>query len=251
MRKLLVGLISCLIIFSITACGNSFKEGVEQGYEDAINENSSNEEKNALEVDGEKSSDTIEIIENDGIVDKLISFGFTEEEADEQRKILLQCGILSIDICEPTDENATIDGLISFRGKIDEDRIFWFTVENRKIFYIALNGEDLYDEDKGGFIKTFDEVHIPETYVSQEDKIKLRDMAESILEKYFLASYDVRYYDAWAVGRKDDLYMTRCEISDGSILTDGWILGYVWFEKQDGEYVATGIEIDGQQYELK
>lgn len=205
-----------------------------------------------LKVEGKPTNDKMDEISTDGsdFIDKLISFGFKKKEAIKNAKILMKCGIPTIDICEPTDDKATIDGLISYRGKLDDDRVFWFTVDHRKIFYVSLNGEDLYDEDKGGYLKNFKDVHIPETYVSDETKIQLRDLTEEILDSYF--GYDVRYYDAWGIGRKDNKYGVQCEISDGSILTDYWFHGYVWYELQkNGEFKPTGVKIGDVQYELK
>ena len=188
-------------------------------------------------------------VESDSFVETLMSFGFTEDEAIENAKILKQCGIPSIEKCEPTDKNATIDGLVAYRWKMDDNRIIWFTVENRKIFYVALNGEDLYDEDKGGYLKNFDEVHIPETSVSLTVANELRDKTETVLDSYFASS---RYYDAWAYAREDNKYMLQCQASDGSILTSNWIYCYVWYEQQDnGDFVVTGVQINGKQYEPK
>lgn len=182
-------------------------------------------------------------------VEKLISFGFTEEEATENAKILIQCGIPTISICEPTDPNATIDGLVSYRGKFDDDRTVWFTVENRKIFYVSLNGEDLYDEDKGGYLKNFDEVHIPETNISVTVSDELRNTTESVLDGYFASS---RYYDAWGFAREDNSYMVQCQATDGSMLTSNWLNCRVWYEQQDnGDFVVTGVQINGKQYKLK
>lgn len=160
------------------------------------------------------------------------------------REILIKCGIPSIENVEATDTNATVDGLISFREKIDDDRVFWFTIEKRKIFYVALNGEDLYDADKGGFLKKFEDVHIPDIKVSYEEYMKLQNLSEKLLDKYF--GFDVRNYKAWGVGRSDNKYMTRCKASDGKILTNNWIYCYIWYEKQNEEFVPTDMKIDGK-----
>ncbi len=198
-------------------------------------------------IDGHTIDDVMEEIESDGIAEKLISLGLTEEEADEGSKILRQCGVPSIDLCEPTDPNATVDGLVCFREKLDDDRVLIFTMENRNIFYVALNGEDLYDEDLGGFLKRFDDVHIPETYLSEPVKINLRDKTESVLDKYFPNA--TRYYDAWGFGREDNKFMVQCQVSDGSILSGDWIYAYVWYEAQiEGEFTVVGVKINGQQY---
>lgn len=181
-------------------------------------------------------------------IDKLKSFGFTESEATENAKILMQCGIPTIDICEPTS-NESIDNLVSFRGVMDDSRTIWFTVESRKIFYISLNGEDLYDADKGGYLKNFDEVHIPETSISVKVTDELQNQSESVLDSYFTNS---RYYDAWGFAREDNKYMVQCQATDGSMLTSNWINCRVWYEQQDtGNFAVTGVQINGKQYELK
>ena len=226
-----------LLVISLSACGESDK--------------SVGETSNGLAVDGDTTDISVEEISTDSnaFVDKLVSFGFTEKEAKENAEILLTCGIPTIENCEPTSSSATIDGLVAFRGKLDDDRVVWFTVEDRKIFYVALNGEDLYDEDQGGYLKNFNDVHIPKTSIKSKTKNQLRDMTETLLDKYF--GTDVRYYDAWAVSREDDNYGVQCQVSDG-ILDDNWIYAYVWYEKQDdGEFKAVAVKIDGVQYEVK
>lgn len=202
------------------------------------------------EIIGETIDELMPEIEigNDQFVQCLMTFGFTEDEAIENAKILKQCGIPTIVICEPVSDES-IDNLISFRGELDDDRTFWFTVENRKIFYVSLNGEDLYDEDKGGYLKNFNDVHIPETDVSVTVADTLRNKTETVLDGYFTSS---RYYDAWAYGREDNQYMVQCQATDGSVLTSNWINCRVWFEQQsNGEFTVTGVQINGKQYQLK
>lgn len=229
---------------------------------DSVKNDDNQSETSQIETKPSENPDTNEIVgetidelmpeitaETNLFVEKLISFGFTEGEATENAKILMQCGVPTISVCEPTDPNATIDGLVSYRGKLDDDRTIWFTVENRKIFYVSLNGEDLYDEDKGGYLKNFNDVHIPETDVSVAVADTLRNKTETVLDGYFTSS---RYYDAWAYGREDNQYMVQCQATDGSILTSNWINCRVWFEQQDnGEFTVTGVQINGKQYQLK
>lgn len=202
------------------------------------------------EVVGEIIDELMPEIEatTDDFVEKLLSFGFTEVEAVENAKILKQCGIPVIAVCEPVSDES-IDNLVAFRGELDDKRIIWFTVEHRKIFYVSLNGEDLYDEDKGGYLKSFDEVHIPETSVSVTVADTLKNKSETVLDAYFTNS---RYYDAWAYGREDDRYMVQCQATDGNVLTSEWLSCRVWFEQQnDGNFVVTGVQINGKQYQLK
>ena len=197
-------------------------------------------------VTGEKVDGELSDITTDNIVEKLCSFGFTESEAQEIREIFLLCGVTSIDGAKPTDPKATIDGLVAYRWVMDDDRTLWFTIDNRELFYIALNGVDVYDTDKGGFLININDVHIPESEISTSVKNTLKDLTERTLDGYFT---NAKYYDAWGMGRQDDDYMVQCEVYAANKLgVSDWIKAKVWF-KYDGEnYNVTGVVIDGVRY---
>lgn len=238
------------VVWGIVSPSDSVKNDDNQSETSQI-ETKPSEKPDTNEIVGETIDELMPEItaETNLFVEKLISFGFTEGEATENAKILMQCGIPTISVCEPTDPNVTIDGLVSYRGKLDDDRTIWFTVENRKIFYVSLNGEDLYDKDKGGYLKNFDEIHIPETTISVTVSDELRNKTESVLDGYFASS---RYYDAWGFAREDNQYMVQCQATDGSMLTSNWLNCRVWYEQQDnGAFVVTGVQINGKQYKLK
>lgn len=254
MKKSIVVLLLFVLLLCTVSCSNAEKADSGKSEttqtETAPPESSDASATVAEEINGETIDELMpEIkVEADPFVEKLISFGFTENEAVENAKILEQCGIPTIDICEPAS-NESIDNLVVFRGVMDDNRTIWFTVENRKIFYVSLNGEDLYDEDKGGYLKNFDEVHIPETSVSITIADELRNKTESVLDSYFTST---RYFDAWAYAREDNKYMVQCQATDGSMLTSNWIYCRVWYEQQEsGDFVVTGVQINGQQYQLK
>ena len=153
MRKIVFCLV-CGFLLLLSACGGE------------ANSASTGKDENDFDVVGEESTTTMTDITSDNIAEKLQEFGMTKEEAATGREILLSCGVESIDMCEPTDPNASVDGLVSFRGELDDDRTFWFTVENREIFYVSLNGTDLYDTAQGGYLMSMADVHIPESEVS-------------------------------------------------------------------------------------
>ena len=252
MKKHIVAKSKVAVIVSILlVCAVGCSNKTQTSTEDSQNiETSSASETMSEEVVGEPVDESIPEIDSkvDPFVEKLMSFGFTESEAMDNAIILEQCGIPTIDICEPAS-NESIDNLVVFRGVMDDDRTIWFTVENRKIFYVSLNGEDLYDEDKGGYLKNFDEVHIPESSISVEVADTLRNKTESVLDSYFASS---RYYDAWGYGREDNRYGVQCQASDGSLLTSNWLYCYVWYDQQDnGEFTVVGVKINGVYYDLK
>lgn len=186
-------------------------------------------------------------IVSDGIAEKLVSFGFTNDEAQEIRKIFIMCGVSSLEGCEPTDPSATIDGLVSFRAEWDKDRTFWFTVDNREVFYIALNGVDVYDTDKGGFLINVNDIHVPESDVSLDTFNKLQDLAMAAVDGY-LKYPNSAYYDAWAVARSDEKYMIQGEVqAENALGTKEWLHFKVWFDNANGDYAIEGITIDGNR----
>lgn len=180
--------------------------------------------------------------ENNIIVKKLVSLGFTKNEAINNGKILMKCGIPNINNCEDASPNNSLDELKAFRVKLDENRTLLFTEENRKIFYVSLNDDILYDKENGGFLKNYKDVHIPEKHVSDEVWMKLKDEAEIIILGYF--GDDFRYLDAWGVAREDNKYMVYCEATDGSLMTGNWIQCRVWFKKdKKGNFKPTKYRI--------
>ena len=238
MKKLLIFLSILNLAFSLCACSSEDNLG-------ASGVNTSSE----FEVEGVTAGELMKEIESDGIAEKLMTFGMTEEEAQSGREILRSCGVESIENCEPTDTNATVDGLIAFRNKIDKDRVFWFTVDNRKILYVSLNGTDLYDADKGGFLMSISDVHVPESTVTSEVYWDLLDLTERVLDQYFVSA---KYYDAWGIGRSDDDYMVQCEVyASNALKIKEWVDARVWYtDKGNGTFEVTGVQIDGVQYEV-
>ena len=228
MKKIVIVLMLVGLLCSLIGCGSN-SDSTDGGY-----------------VNGEKVDGEIADIETDNLVEKLCSFGFTESEAQEIREIFLLCGVTDIDGAKPTDSNATIDGLIAYRWVMDDDRTLWFTIENRELFYIALNGVDVYDTAKGGFLININDIHIPESEMSASVKNTLKELTEKTLDGYFT---DALYYDAWGVARSDNEYMTQCEVQAKNKLgVKDWIKAKVWFEYDGENYNVTGVVIDGVRY---
>lgn len=197
-------------------------------------------------VSGEVIQGDVPEISDDGIIDKLVSFGFTEDEAPTVRNILLKCGINDISKAAATDPSATIDGLVAYRWEMDDKRTVWFTVDNREVIYIGLNGVDVYDSSKGGFLINVNDVHVPESDVSSKVRDALIDRTESVLDRYFV---NALWYDAWGVGRSDDQYMVRCEVyAKNKLGIEDWVFAKVWYEYDGSEYNITAVVIDGVRY---
>ena len=160
-------------------------------------------------------------------------------------KTFIMCGITNIDECEPTDPEATIDGLVVFRAVWDKDRTFWFTVDKREMFYISLNGVDVFDKDKGGFLININDVHVPVSDVDIETFLMLQDVAAVEIDKY-LKYPNSAYYDAWAIAREDDKYMIQCEVqAQNALKIKEWLVCKVWFDNTNKDFLIEGVSIDG------
>lgn len=195
-----------------------------------------------IEVDGEILPDIV----SDNLVNELMGIGFTKEEATSYREIFLKCGIDSIDGAEPTSTTATIDDLVAYRMVMDDDRTLWFTIDRRELFYIALNGVDVWDTSQGGFLINIKDIHIPESEITVITANTLRDLTESTLDEYFV---NALYYDAWGYAREDNNYMVQCEVyANNRLGIKDWIFAKVWYEYDGTEYVVTAVVIDGVRY---
>lgn len=185
-------------------------------------------------------------IKSDNLVNELIAIGFTKDEATANREIFLKCGVDSIEGAAPTDPNANIDGLVAYRIVLDDDRTLWFTIDRRELFYIALNGVDVYDTDKGGFLININDIHIPENDVSVSTANTLKDLTIHAIEPYFK---NALYFDGFRYGRSDDKYMVQCEVyAQNGFGVKDWIFAKVWYEFDGTKFGITAIVIDGVRY---
>lgn len=249
MKKIISVIMIMVLCFSLSGCWVLFLDSDDENAVESIESGSENSE-GGFEVNGTSTEKTTQDIVSDGIAERLHEFGMTEDEAQKGREVLLSCGIKSIDGFEPTDPTATVDGLMVFRDVIDKDRTAWFTVDNREIFYVSLNGADLYDTAQGGFLISIDDVHIPESSVSVDVFTTLTTKTENLLDRYF---YNSKYYDAWGIGRSDDKYMVQCEVySSNAFDVNNWVFAKVWYtDNGDGTFSVDGVQIDGVQYDIK
>ena len=107
-------------------------------------------------------SESFEALDTE-MVDNLMSLDFTNEEACEIQGILNSVGINSISEIQ-LGCGEGINNLQSFVciANDNKDLKFFFTIENRKLFYAGFAGEDLYDSEQGGVLRLIQDVDIPE-----------------------------------------------------------------------------------------
>ena len=130
----------------------------------------------------------------------------------------------------------------------DEEHRFYFTTDNGELFYAGFLNEDLYDADKGGYLKSYSDVHVPETEVTIEEYDYLTEEAKRQVK--LLLNYpntaDFGMFD-WGVGRSDEHYKIIGKVSakNGFGGSQDIFFG-VWFIKNEsGRFSLEGIEFNG------
>lgn len=210
------------------------------------------EEENKMQNDvwsGTSSSDTAEVIDT-SMIDTLAEMGYSSKQASDIKKILNTIGIEEISVYGKTGEaQKGLNSVVCYaNGSKDGDRRFYFTTEDGVLFYAGFLDEDLYDSSKGGFLKKYQDVHVPESYVSGRVYSELQNLAIDKIETYLNhpSTADFGAFD-WRVGRKDEMYMIRGTVeAKNSFGIKDELFFNVWFEdKGDENFVITNVSIDG------
>lgn len=192
------------------------------------------------DIEPEKPSDP------ENITKKLMSFGFEYWEADVIHYAFLMCGLTNIDNAEPTNANATIDGLAVYRVVPNKKQTVVFTIKNRKLFYIEVNGVAIYDEDSGGFIKGKYDTVIVRKSVSDSERERLCKLTQFILDNYCIEAFE---YDKWVVNRSNDEYMVQCEVYALSKRgSKNWVTAKVWYTDKGSRFEETAVKVNGIRY---
>ena len=219
------------------------------------NQNSSNEETSqdagdeyfqiSDDANGKKADISTELI--DTLVDK----GYTLEHASEIAEILNAVGIESIKIENMTGTpESGLNAVICYpNGYTTRDRRFFFTTEDGVLFIAQFTDETLYDVDKGGYLKSYGDVHVPEKSIDMNTYTKLQGLAEIEVKKYLkhpsTASFGML---DWKIGRSDDNYkIMGCVSASNSFGVEDDLQFSVWFLKTSVGFSVEAVVIDGKQ----
>lgn len=252
--------ISFVVGIIIWACGiGEIKENTTNKYEMADNTNGVNSEENK---DNNKSaikdiksneignSKIVDTNFDEAMINQFMRLGFNIEEATEMQNLFYKMGITSLSNIKSSANNVDINKLVSFVAVANNDskKTFYFTVENRKMFYAGFQDEDLYDSAKGGVLKNINDVHIPETKVAIAEYTELQDLAKKEVKNYlnYPDSANFPLYDGWGVGRNDNKYkiIGKVEAKNGFGVKEE-ISFSIWFIKENSSYIVEAVLIDG------
>ena len=197
----------------------------------------------------EEVSGTLEEVDT-GIIGELQAAGYTVEQASEIQQILNTIGIYSIKIESMTGKaQEGLNSVVCYPNDFleDRDRRCYFTTEDGVLFYVGFRDEDLYDIDKGGFLKSYSDVHVPETEVTMEEYDTLVLAAETEVKSLLTYPTTANFsLIDWGVGRSDEHYkiIGKVTAKNGLGIEDE-ILFSVWFVKDNSEnFVVEGMTFD-------
>ena len=110
----------------------------------------------------------------------LVEKGYSIEHATAIEQILNTLGIQKIKIESMTGTpEKGLNGVVCYPNDYtSRDRRFSFTTENGILFYAGFLDEDLYDSEKGGYLKNYNDVHVPKKEVSLDTFNELQQLAK-------------------------------------------------------------------------
>lgn len=152
-KKFIIGLIAVIIIISIM--GNAFSD-------EEPNAQTGQEISQSETTPSDNNSPTTDNTKNDPLTEtigQLKNLGFTVDEATNIYNLFVKVGINQISEVQ-TGAGTGIDNLQSFVAIANNDKNlkFYFTVENREMYYIGFRDATLYDNTKGGVLKNIGDV---------------------------------------------------------------------------------------------
>lgn len=258
MKKLKWIIMFFIILFATGSCGkvNGPVEKVKQSEQSAIETSES-----SPEILSEQKIEN-EFITNDRVEGELTDIdadmikvltdaGYTLEQASDIQKILNTIGIISIEIENMTGKaNEGLNAVVCYPNGLEErNRRFSFTTDNGVLFYAGFLDEDLYDSESGGYLKSYEDVYVPETEIDLETYTKLQVLAIDNVKIYLNhpSSADFNNF-AWGVGRSDDKYKIQGEVTaENSFGVKDELFFSVYFIRSDVEFLIEGIVIDGKR----
>lgn len=200
-----------------------------------------------IAADNEAKGELVDIAAD--MMKVLKNAGYTLEQAGDIQRILNTIGIQSIEIYKMTGvATEGLNAVICYpNGLNDQSSRFTFTTDNGILFYAGFLGDDLYDSELGGHLKSYEDVHIPETKIDIDTYTKLQTLAIDNVKNYLNHPSSASFNNfAWGIGRSDDKYKIIGEVeAQNSFGVKDDLIFSVYFIQTDGKFLIEGIVIDG------
>lgn len=246
--------IVALYAIFIPACFIFFLSGYLNRQENV--ENKVNDEIHQQEVTEDNSyysepKETLEELEqiDTGISGRLQSVGYSTEHSTQIQEILNTVGIESIIIQHMSgDAESGLNSIVCYpNGNTDEDHRFYFTTEDGVLFYAGFLNEDLYDSERGGYLKNYNNVHVPEKEVTTEIYDRLRSLAINEVKSClnYPNTADFNSF-SWGVGRSDNNYQIIGSVTaENAFGVEEEIPFSVWFMDGENGFTTDGVALNG------
>lgn len=243
MKKIFVVVFLAICISAFPSCRSTSSSSHEE--DNTINNDTSSEE---LFVQPQEQLEQLEQIDS-GIANTLTKNGYSIEHASAIQEILNTVGIESIEIESMTGEAENgVNAVVCYpNGYTERDRRFYFTTENGVIFYAGFSNEDLYDSASGGYLKSYDDVHIPEKEVTTDVYETLRALATEEVKSCLTNpdSADFGLLD-WGIGRSDNNYQIIGSVTaENNLGVEDEIPFSVWFVADGDNFLTEGVALNG------
>lgn len=172
--------------------------------------------------------------------------GYSDEHAVEIEAVLNEVGIESIRVKNMSGEaESGLNRVTIFPNGMEEAG--GFTTEEGELFYVEFLSDPLYDTDLGGYLKSIDEVHIPETEIDGMIDLELRMWSEDVIKSClkYPSEADFHTFD-WRLSREDDKYIVAGSVTARNAFgVRDKMSFYVWYIDNGDKFSVTGVELDG------
>ena len=82
------------------------------------------------------------------VLEKLLTYGYSHEQAETIQELLAECGITDLSTFEIGDET-NVEALVTLYDKSQNNITIWIIIDNGELYYIGYNGKDIYTQEEG------------------------------------------------------------------------------------------------------
>ena len=248
--KMVISIVAVIFMIFIVTSNSENLDSKTNNNNNKVEEKESNKnDDNFFTVDkNQENTNSITADYGTETITKLRELGFTVQEATSIYNIFIKIGISKLSNVQ-LGAGTGIDNLQAFVGIANNDKKkkFYFTVEKRNMIYAGFLDETLFDIDKGGVLKSINDVHIPKTDIDLDTYSKLQVLSQNLVKQYLKYPSTAKFpiYDGWGVGRRDNNYKVSGKVTAKNGFGVASDMSFsVWLINNNGNFDVEAIVID-------
>jgi len=248
--KMVISIVAVIFMIFIVTSNSENLDSKTNNNNNKVEEKESNKnDDNFFTVDkNQENTNSITADYGTETITKLRELGFTVQEATSIYNIFIKIGISKLSNVQ-LGAGTGIDNLQAFVGIANNDKKkkFYFTVEKRNMIYAGFLDETLFDIDKGGVLKSINDVHIPKTDIDLDTYSKLQVLSQNLVKQYLKYPSTAKFpiYDGWGVGRRDNNYQVSGKVTAKNGFGVASDMSFsVWLINNNGNFDVEAIVID-------